>query len=136
MTPHQHLFFNTPSSKSKTIPKKSQLPEDLLAKQGSQSFIKYSKPFISEVSVLGKVMSKFMMTLISSRVHQNICWGLLSTQFFFFKIVLPNSSSLDCGKSQVGLYDFPEQEKFRFTEMQCILLCKGYRSGEKLSLRQ
>lgn len=84
MTPHQYLLFNTPSSKSKTIPKKSELPEDFFAKQGVQSFIKYSNPFISEVSVLGKVMFKFMTTLISSKSVSKYLPGSAEYPIFLF----------------------------------------------------
>lgn len=70
--------------KVKPSQKSHSFPEDLLAKQGAQSFIKYSKPFISVVSVLGKVMFKFMTTLISSKSVSKYLLGFAEYPIFLF----------------------------------------------------
>lgn len=64
--------------------KNHSLPENLLVKQGAQSFIKNSKPFISVVSVLGKVMFKFMTTLISSKSMSKYLLGFAEYPIFLF----------------------------------------------------
>ena len=80
-THHQYLLFNTLFSKSKTIPKKSQLSRGLISKKkNAQSFKTYSKSFISEVSVIGKVIFKFMTTLISSKIVSKYLLGFAAAE--------------------------------------------------------
>lgn len=70
--------------KVKPSPQSHSYPKDLLAKQGTQSFIKYSKPFISVVSVLGKVIFKFMTTFISSKSVSKHLLGFAEYPIFLF----------------------------------------------------
>lgn len=82
-TPHKYLLFTLLPSKIKSSHCFS-FPEDLLAKQGAQSFIKYSKPFISKVSVLGKVIFEFTMILINSKSVSKYLLGFAECPIFLF----------------------------------------------------
>lgn len=75
----QHSFLQ-----KQNHPKKVIASRGLISKQDPQSFIKYSKPFISEVSVLGKIMFKFMMTLISSKSVSKYVLGFAGSPIFLF----------------------------------------------------